>query len=311
MEDITAVRTYVDDLFRYLETYEINFAKFEPEAFLQTYNGIVAVFQALRQQREQAIVLDEYLLKHVQQAPVTSSDLRQLTVQVLISFFEAEADIDGQSNRSYTYCRGVRAIKQDVPFFEKHLVPLLFQPGSLNGSYRLNGFFLGELARYFNTYGRPLQTGLTPEAFGALGEPLKLLELSRRRLQLGKDLLRDRASLEFQLSSLEAFRKMAQGGSLAGRYLTEWGYLTKGSFWGKVKSALGGLGAKLRGAFSSSRYFRLVLTQRNGAYLFYGLVIVVFLWLAYLVPTYWSGLGEEKLEQMHERVDISRNAGGH
>jgi hypothetical protein len=116
MEDGVAVKSYVDDLFRYLNTYEASYSQFETEAFLQTYNGIKAVFQALRKQRDKAVEVDRYFLEMIRQAPLTSSDLRQLTIQVLISFFEGEADIDGHSNKAFSYCRGLRAIKQDVPY---------------------------------------------------------------------------------------------------------------------------------------------------------------------------------------------------
>ena len=158
--------------------------EFETEAFLQTYNGIAAVFHALRQQRDTAIEVDRFFLDKIRQAPLTSSDLRQITIQVLITRFESEADIDGQSNKAYHYCRGLRAVKQDVPFFEDNLVPLLFRDGSLNGNYRVNSFFLNEISRYLNTFGRPIQAALTPEAFGGMPDPLKFLELARRRFQL-------------------------------------------------------------------------------------------------------------------------------
>ena len=300
-EDIT-VKSYVDDLFKYLETYEGNYAQFETEAFLQTYNGICAVFQALRRQRDKAVALDEHLLNKIKPTPLTSSDLRQVVIQVLVSFFESEADIDGQSNRAYSYCRGVRGVKQDVPFLESLLVPLLFRDGSLNNNYRLNSFFLREIARFTNTFGKPLNADLSPEAFAALSDPLKYLELARRRHKLGDELIKDRASLEFHLQRVDSFGKLAQKSRLGSQYLHEWAYLKKGDFWSKVKSFFVELLGKFKGAFSSWRYFRLVLSQRNPAFVYYTVIILIFILLAIYVPSLWSGYGKNRLDQFQKRT---------
>ncbi len=310
MEEIVAVKSYVEDLFRYLDTFENNYAEFKTEAFLQTYNGIGAVFSALRKQRDNAVDLDQYLLDKIKQAPLTSSDLRQLTIQVLVTFFESEADIDGQSNKAYSYCRGLRPVKRDVTFFEGNLAPLLFHEGALNLNFLLNKFFLREIGRYLNTFGKPVQEHFSPEAFNSLNETLKFVELERRRQALGEDRLQDRSSLEFQLRGVDAFTKLAQKNSLADKYLTEWAYISKGSFWNSVKAFFSELGSKFRGAFSSSRYFRLVMTQRNPAYLFYGLIIIVFIAAAIYVPMKWQSYEQQKLEQLRERSEQIQRGGG-
>ncbi|MEW5994357.1 MAG: hypothetical protein AB1744_08165 [Candidatus Zixiibacteriota bacterium] len=302
MTEDVAVKSYIDDLFRYLDTYETSYAQFETEAFLQTYNGICAVFQALRKQRDKAVAVDEYFLGKIKQAPLTSSDLRQVTIQVLITFFESEADIDGQSDRAYSYCRGIRAAKQDVPFFESHLLPILFRDASLNNNLRLNSFLLSEIARYLNRFGRPLAPDLTPEQFAAMGDPMKFLVLARRRQLLGQDLLTDRSSLEFHLQRIDAFSKLRQKGKLYEHYLKEWRYLAEKNFWVRVKAFFAELGGKIRGVFSSSRYFRLSLTQRNTAYLFYGLVIVFFILLALYVPMKWSQFSQGEFDQLEQRA---------
>ncbi|HVP07433.1 MAG TPA: hypothetical protein VMS71_06290, partial [Candidatus Acidoferrum sp.] len=183
------MKEYIEDLFTYLDTYEKKYGAFETEGFLQTYNGISAVFQALRQQRDKAVDVDQFFLEHIQRSPLSSSDLRQITIQVLITNFESEADIDGVSNKSYLYCRGLRPVKQDIPFFEQHLVPLLFREGALNNNLRLNAFLLEEMARIINTYGSRVQAGLSPEQFAAMSDPLKFLELARRRQAMGGELL--------------------------------------------------------------------------------------------------------------------------
>jgi hypothetical protein len=309
MENTLAVKSYVEDLFRYLENFESNPQQFATEAFLQTYSGIGAVFQALRQQRDQAVQLDQFLLEKIKQAPLTSSDLRQITVQVLVAFFEAEADIDGQSNRAYTYVRGLRAVKQDVPFIENHLMPLLFRDGSLNNNYPLSVYFLGEMARYMNTFGKPLQTSIKPEAFASMSDPMKFLELARRRLQMGKELMQDRSSLEFHMHRVEGFSKLAARSPLYDYHLKQWQYVIRsGGFWSKLMGVLGGLGGKIKGVFSSSRYFRLSLSQRNPAYGFYGVVIILFLLLALYVPLKWSQYRQDKLEEM--RTHLNELQGG-
>lgn len=310
MDNRLAVKSYVEDLFRYLENFESNPQQFATEAFLQTYSGIGAVFQALRRQRDQAVELDQFLLEKIKQAPLTSSDLRQITVQMLVAFFEAEADIDGQSNRAYTYVRGLRAVKQDVPFIENHLTPLLFRDGSLHNNYPLCVFFLGEMARYMNTFGKALQTSISPEAFAALSDPLKFLELARRRLQLGKELMQDRSSLEFHVHRVEGFTKLAARSPLYDYHLKQWRYVVKaGGFWSKLMGFLSGLGGKIKGVFSSSRYFRLSLSQRNPAYGFYGIVIILFLLLALYVPIKWSQYRQDKLEEMRTHLTDLRGGG--
>ena len=310
MDNKLAVKSYVEDLFRYLESFESNPQQFATEAFLQTYSGIGAVFQALRQQRNQAVELDQFLLEKIKQSPLTSSDLRQITVQVLVSFFEAEADIDGQSNRSYTYVRGLRAVKQDVPFIENHLTPLLFHAGSLNNNYPLCQFFLSEMARYMNTFGKPIQASISPEAFAAMSDPLKFMELARRRYQLGRELMQDRSSLEFHVHRIEGFNKLASHSPLFDHLLKQWEYVVKSSgFWAKIKGFLSHLGGKIKGVFSSSRYFRLSLSQRNPAYGFYGVVIILFLLLALYVPIKWSEYRQDKLEEMRTHLTDLRGGG--
>lgn len=298
----TGINEYIEDLFRYLETYEKKAGSFETEAFLQTYNGISAVFQALRQQRDKAIEVDQYFLERIQQTPLNSSDLRQLTIQVLITNFESEADVDGQSNRSYLYCRGLRNVKQDVPYFENTLVPLLFRDGALNGNQRLNGFLLTEMARIINTYGKRVQAGLTPEEFGAMPEPLKFLELARRRHALGADLLKDRTTLEFHLQRIDAFSRLREKNKLFEYYLMQWQYLATSSFWKQLKKFFSELGAKMGGAFSSSRYTRLVMRQRNPAYFYYTLVIIVSVFLAIWVPMQWHKYNDKRLQQLQQRA---------
>jgi hypothetical protein len=296
------IKSYIDNLFSYIDTYERRGAEFKTEAFLQTYNGVYTVFQALRQQRDKAIDVDNFFLQKIQQLPITGSDLRQMTIQILVTYFESEADTDGQTNKAYMYCRGQRETKQDVPFFENQLVPVLFKDGALHNNFRLNRFFLKEIARYINKFGKPLQANITPEAFGALGDPMKLLELARRRFQLGKDLLSDRNSLEYDLQRLNIYNKLADSNKLFHAYFAEWKYREIGSFWEKLKNTMAELSGKLKGAFSSFGYFRLVIKQRNPAYLYYSIIIILFILLAIYVPSKWNSYAGQKYEQMQGRA---------
>jgi hypothetical protein len=304
------IKTYIEDLFTYLDTFENRYAEFKTEAFLQTYNGIYAVFKALRQQRDEAIDIDQFFLKKIQGSPLSSSDLRQLSIQVLITFFESEADIDGRSNKSYLFCRDLRPIKRDISFFEDHLVPLLFREGSLNNNFRLNAFFLGQIAGYLNNFGRPINKNISPEAFGALTDPGKFLELNRRRLVMGEDIMTDRGSLEFHLGRIDACKKLSRSGKLCEFYLTEWGYLKEKSFWARLKSSAAELWGKFKGAFKSARYFRLVVTQRGAAYLFYGVIMVAFILLALYVPSKWHDYSMQKLEEFQKKATSAQSGPG-
>lgn len=304
------IKTYIDDLFRYLDTFERRSGEFETEAFLQTYNGIYAVFQALRQQRSEAIDVDRYFLDRIKKAPINSSDLRQVAIQVLITFFESESDIDGQSNKSYLYCRDLRPTKRDIGFFEDYLIPLLFREGSFNNNFRLNEYFLREIARYLNKFGRKVEEQITPEQFAALPDHGKFLMLMRRRIALGEDILRDRGSLEFHLQRVESFVKLGRKSPLFDEYLTRWDYLRKTSFWATVKASLAGLWGKFKGAFRNLRYFRLVMTQRTGAYLFYGLIIALFIFLAIYIPVKWQDFSQHKLEEFQRKATTTQSGPG-
>lgn len=303
------IKTYIEKLFSYLDTYESRYAEFQTEAFLQTYNGINAVFHALRQQRADAIDVDQFFLGKIRQAPLTSSDLRQVTVQILITFFESEADTDGQSAQAYSYCRGLRPVKQDIPFFENHLLPLLFEEGGLNNNGQLRMFLVGEIARYLNKFGRRLEPNIAPESFLAMPDPLKILELQRRRLELGTGMLADRTSLEFHLQRVDFFTKLQARGKMYEQPLLDWGYLRSSDFWGKLKAGLSELGGKFMGAFSSFGYFRLILSQRNPAYVYYSVMIILFIWLAIYVPMKWQDYSNQQLLEFQHKADTMQGSG--
>ena len=302
------IKSYIADLFKYIETYEKNYDSFDIEAFLQTYNGIYAVFQALREQRERAVEVDQQFLERIKRGPLSSSDLRQMTIQILISFFESVADTDGQSNRAYLYCRERRDSKRDVNYFEKFLVPMLTQPGALNNNFRLNQFFLKEIARFIDKFGSGPIRDLSPEDFNGMSNGRKLLELQMRRSKLGADLVEDRNSLEFHLRSVGAFEKMKKAGPPFEHYLREWGYLVEESFMDRVKETSRTVWSSIRSLFSNYRYFHLALTQRNSAYIFYGLLILLFIFLAFFIPTKWNSYSRNRLAEMNSSVEQAREA---
>jgi hypothetical protein len=93
-------------------------------------------------------------------------------------------------------------------------------------------------------------------------------------------------------------------------YLKHWDYLVTTSFWSRVKSSLAEVWGKIKGAFRSWRYFRLVITQRNPAYLFYGVIIVIMIAVAVLVPSWWGNYEDSQLEEFRERAQrIHRSTG--
>ncbi len=304
------IKNYIEDLFRYLDTFETRYAEFDTEAFLQTYNGLYALFSTLSQQREHAIGIDRFFVEKVKRAPLTSSDFRQIVVQVLITFFESEADIDGQSNKAYLYCRDLRPIKQDIPFFERHLLPLLFREGSLNSNFELNAFLLQEISRYYNKFGKGIKDDISPEEFALKSDALKFLELMRRRMILGADLVADRSSLEFHLQRIDAFGKLDAKSRLHGYYLAKWNYLRKTKFWEKVKASAVDIWGRIKGTFKSFRYFRLVVTQRTGAYFLYLGLIIVFVYLAFYIPSLWKDYSNHKLDEFRQRSTEVQSGSG-
>ncbi|NMC42362.1 MAG: hypothetical protein GYA46_00440 [candidate division Zixibacteria bacterium] len=305
------IKTYIDDLFKYLEAFESGAADFDTEAFLQTYNGIYTVFQAMREQRDRAVAVDQIFLEKIKKVPLNASDLRQIVTQILITYFESEADIDGQSNKSYLYCRDLRPIKRDIAFFENTLAPMLFREGSLNNNYQLNHFLLKEIARYTNKFGTDVRTAaISPEDFNGLADPAKFLELMRRRLVLGENLLDDRTMLEFQLQGIGAFGKLGKKNKLLEYYLTHWGYLRTTSFWARFKRGCGQVWGKFKGAFASGRYFRLVMTQRPMAYFFYTVVVLFWLAAAIYVPILWKNYAQHRLQEFQTHATTVQSGGG-
>lgn len=296
------IKSNIDGLFRYLDCYEKKYSEFKTEAFLQTYNGLRAVFKALREERNQAVEVDYTFLDAIKPVPLTNSDLRQLTVQVLVSFFEAVADVDGRSNQAYDYCRKLRAVKQDVAFFEKNLLPLLFADGALKGNFTLHSFLLEEIGKYLDSFGRPIKIDLSPEDFLALDEGRKFLELTRRRQRLGGDVLVDRTSLEFHLERIGEFKKLAHKDRLFKSYLTQWNYLRRKSFWTGVKAFFSELGGKGKGLFSSHRYTRFAFSQRRPA--FFLIVFLMLFWVAVAiaVPLAWHQYELNQLQDLRDRV---------
>ena len=304
------ITSYIQDIFRYIDSYEKNYDSFDMEAFLQTYNGIYAVFQALRQQRERAVEVDQDFLERIKESPLNSSDLRQMTIQILVSFFELVADTDGQSNSAYLYCRERRDVKRDVAYFEKSLIPLLTSPGVFNNNFRLNNFFLKEVGRFIGDFGSGVESDISPEDFNAMPDGRKLLELHLRRAKFGDNLFNDRDSLEFHLHSVGAFEKLRQNSPLLEKYLRDWGYLIEESFMDRVKKSAVIVWSNVKSLLSNYKYFRLALTQRNSAYVFYGLLIVLFLFLAVFVPLKWNSYSENKLIEFNNKVDVTKEAIG-
>ncbi len=304
------ISSYIENLFTYFERFETNPSQFDTEAFLQTYNGIYAVFQALRKERDRAVEIDQYFLTKIRSTPISKSDLRQITTQLLITYFEVESDVDGQSNQAYLYCRGQREVKQDVPYFESHVVPMLFHDAAMSHNFKLNTFFLSEIARYMNKYGSPLHGDITPEAFDKMSESSKFLLLERRRLEMGRDLATDRTTLEHHLMQVGTFQKMAGRGRIQRDYLSDWAYLASKNFWAKVSQWFRELFARIGGAFSSWSYFRLVLRQRNAAYFFYSIVIVVAILAAIYVPVKWLDHSGKQLQQLEQHASELQGGGG-
>lgn len=304
------MKSYIDDLFKYIETYEKDYSRFETEAFMQTYNGITTVYQTLRSDRNQAVEADYYFLDKIKLQPLTSSDLRQLAVQLLITRFESEVDTDGRSNQAYSYCRNLRPVKQDVPFFENNLTKLLFAEGSLNNNFRINAFLLEEMGAYINRFGKGVKADLTPEQFDGLPEPVKMLELQRRRLALGAHLVKDRTTLEFHLQRVSSFNRIGAKGKLFEQYLKQWDYLARTGLWSRFGAWLKELGAKFRGAFKSFRYFRLLSTQRKLAYLTYTLSIVIFLAVAIGIMAFWWDFEEKKLVGFQKKAERLHSVSG-
>lgn len=301
-ENITAV---IDDLFRYVQDYETESGGFNVEAFINTYNGIKAVFQPLREQRRDAVEVDQLLLERIRQVHLSKSDLRQLTIQVLLSYFNAIANTDGTTNKAYYACRQMRKIPMDVRYFEEELMPLLTREGSLKGHLDLNRFFLEQIGKYIKEYGGSFKGNVTPEEFKGMPIQSKILILYLRRLELGNALVRDRNSLEFHMRRESGeFEKMTKSYSIADYYLdSQWKYIEKIGFWTRVKGFVGLAWARFRGSLTSMDYVKLSVAQRPPAYIYYLLIIVIFLFLALAIPLVWSNYRNSELEKFNNRID--------
>ncbi|MCK4574481.1 MAG: hypothetical protein KAU36_08915, partial [candidate division Zixibacteria bacterium] len=129
--------------------------------------------------------------------------------------------------------------------------------------------------------------------------------LTRRRMELGTGLLADRNSLEFHLNRIDYFTKLSAANKLSEHFLKDWHYLKTTSFWSRLGDFLSELGGKLRGAFSSFGYLRLILNQRNPAYVYYSVIIIIFILLAIYVPLKWQDYSQEQLRDFQQRTHQS------
>ena len=182
--------------------------------------------------------------------------------------------------------------------------------GSLYNNFRLNSFFLKEIGRFITNFSSGWNSEPTFEDFKGLSDPMKLLTLYIRRLKLGNDLAGDRNSLEFHMQSVGGLAKLRQAGDLHEQYLLEWDYLSDESFFDRVKKSLSVLWSNFKGLISNFNYLRLALTQRYSAYLFYSIVIIIFVFLAIIVPGRWNKFTEKKLAEFESRVDQTEEAIG-
>jgi hypothetical protein len=295
------IKGNIDTLFRYVAEFEGRSPQFQTEAFMQTYHGIRAVFKSLVQDRNQAVETDYIFLDHVQRTSPGTSPLRNITAQVLISFFEAEADPDNRSNQAWSYIRSLRPVRPDAIYIEQHLASDLTTPDALHGDLQLSMFLLEQMADYMNKYGRPLDPALTPEAFSALDDHLKLLMLCRRRLELGPALLSERSSLEFALERTGALRGLSESSGLYSACLTRWGYLQESTFWSRVLGVIRPMIAKTKGLFLSTRYTRLLFSERRPAVFLQVFIILVWIALAVLTPVLWRHQNDKHLEELDVR----------
>jgi hypothetical protein len=256
--------------------------------------------------KTQIQMVDQSLLEAVQRTPLERSDLRFLTAHLLTTIFDYTVRATHR-REAYLYCIRQRKTKNDANFLVQEIAPKLFKTDKLERSHGIRERYLHHICILQNLggYQNPLRDDISVSHVNSISKTEVMLGLFHRLMDVMKtrsqSLIARRGSLEYRLAQSDFFDQLAQSNSIYRQFLLDWGYISKEeSWWEQLKELSGNLFRRFFGNLRNLRFFAFNLTRQRGAFIFYPLLIILFLSLAYLVTKRWKDHREHRLSDFRK-----------
>ena len=291
----------INALFNKISHYEEGSSSFGPREFQENFVGLLALFEAEQDRREDSREVDRILARRIREFDINRSDLRRLSLHLLTMYYKFSANVPHPLDRAYVLCKEKRRPKKDAQYLIEDLVPLVFEPGSLNDDAELRYFFLERIAVFAIKFGG---IPLIPDTFSieeirTIAEPVLLLQLVRRSLDhLG--------SAQREGTIENKCQRAGYFGTLGGKdrfhrfVLEKLGYWVPIPWYSKTWALVKRCFSRVFSVFSSSNFFVYILTRRRAAYFFYTLLILLFLASSVLLPIWWKSSNQKKLQKLEQ-----------
>jgi len=290
----------IENIFEQIDDFERGAASFQDKNFIRAFQGVLEYFQVIGEDLEKVRMADQSLLRSVQSTHLQKSALRYLTAHTLTTVFDYMAGAKTKSE-AYVHCRRLRSNQKDSAFFAQELTPKLFDPEGLRGNHGIRYLFMYQTCMLQEVSGdpNPLHDDLSLAEVERMDPNLVVLGLFRRIVKSGsRGSMSQKGTLEYKLTRSNVLSLLAESNPVHELLLKEWGYVEKGkNFWERLRSSLGSALRIVGGSLASFRFFLHFLTQRNGGYLLYGALILLFLWAAIYVPLRLGSYGDKRLEE--------------
>jgi hypothetical protein len=290
----------INALFSKISLYEDDRSSFDLGEFQENFKGLLALFEALKDKPEGTRQADQTLSRRIKQFDVDRSDLRRVSLHLLTMHFKFSANVPHPLDRSYVLCREKRGSKKDATYLIEDLLPLVFEPGSLNDDYELKYFFLDRMAVFQIKFGGapPLYDTSSIEEIRMIPKPLLLLGLIRRKEDRTGSIERE-GTIETKCHRHRYFDALARENPFHRFILeTNLGYVVPVSWYRRIWAPVKRSFSRVFSAFSSLNFLVYLLTRRRAAYFFYLALILLFLAASVVVPLWWKGRNQRKLEEL-------------
>lgn len=290
----------INSLFSKISHYEDDPSSFNLGEFQENFKGLLALFEAVKDKPEGTRHADQILSRRIKHFDVSRSDLRRLSLHLLTMYFKFSANAPHPLDRSYVLCREKRGSKRDAAYLTEDLLPLVFEPGSLNDDHELKYFLLQRMAIFQTKFGGapPLYDTISIDEIKMIPKPLFLLGLIRRN--------EDRTGSIQREGSIEAKCRNSGYLDLLTRedpffefiLVSKLRYVVPVSRYRRIWESVKRVFSRVFSAFSSLNFLIYLLTRRRAAYFFYLALILLFLAVGVLVPLWWKGHNQRKLEKL-------------
>ncbi len=291
----------INALFNKISHYEEGSSAFSPREYQENFVGLLALFEAEQDRREDTREVDRILARRIREFDVNRSDLRRLSLHLLTMYYKFSANVPHPLDRAYMLCREKRRPKKDAQYLIEDLVPLVFEPGSLNDDFKLRYFFLERIAVFQTKFGGapPLYDTLSIEEIKIIPRPIFLLGLIRRRLARVGSVERE-GTIENKCQRDGYFGNIGKEDRFCRSVLEELGYWVPVPWYSKAWALVKQGFSRAFSLFFSLNFFAYVLTRRRAAYFFYTLLILLFLAISVLLPIWWKNSNQKKLQKLEQ-----------